>query len=85
MITTKNAIYSKMFEIRDCPSLASEYSFFLVYIIPHPLMALCPILLLFIEVFELFRIKLSCSSPPLRIRFSLPPSSCYHSEFFVLL
>jgi len=64
MITTKNAKYAKRFEIRDCPSLASEYSFFPVHIIPHPsslilhpLLALCTILLLFIEVYELFRLK----------------------------
>ncbi len=36
MITTKNAKSAKRFELRDCPSLAHEYGFFPVHIIPHP-------------------------------------------------
>ncbi len=52
MITTKNAKNAKRFEIRDCPSPAYEYGFFPVHIIPHPLLALCTILVFFIEVYE---------------------------------
>ncbi len=64
MISTKNAKYAKRFEKRDCRSCASEYRFFLVHIIPHPLFDFCTILLSFIEVYELFRLNLYAPCEP---------------------